>query len=462
MQRLVRLSVNLLALGQLIVGVLVLSGLQARAATPTGYDVNGISPVAGDNLTIAYAINNNGQVIGVSDLADLDDFIPNSGNSTKGAITSESGFLLTGSTLAVIPPLGTTSSGISAGVPTALNDSGQVVGESPNADASSTVDIAFIYNAGVVTNLGSIIGGATNNAVGVNNSGQIIGTFRQEPDSGPPTQSYLYNGTVQVLGKIGTTTESASAAYAINNSGTIVGTGVASGSTAEQGIIFNATSFQTIPLLSGATESAPLAINAAGNVAGWSGPIAPSGSTPVTTINLTQQNALAVLVGLSNGLIIGEPSEYEVGDAFYYNAATQKITDLGTLGGGFSAAFGLNSDGDVVGMSLTTAGNYNAFLYNGSVMVNLNTLLPADSGWTLLTANGINNAGDIVGFGDDNGTYEGFILTPSGTISGGGGNGPGNNGPSPVPLPSAIWSTLATLTLIAAIGRIKTTFTASH
>ena len=43
----------------------------------------------------------------------------------------------------------------------------------------------------------------------------------------------------------------------------------------------------------------------------------------------------------------------------------------------------------------------------------LNTLLPSGSGWTLLAATGINDLGQIVGYGTYDGNNQGFLLTPS-------------------------------------------------
>jgi probable HAF family extracellular repeat protein len=443
-----------------LLAIALLAALPAVSSAATVYDVSGIAPLSGDDLTTAYAINNNNQVIGLSVAANLAAFVPGSGISTKSAITDENGFLLTGSTPAVLPPLGTTASGLSLALPAALNDSGEVVGASPvAAGTSGSPNQAFIYDAGVTTNLANIVGGALSSAVGVNNQGDVIGTFRQDADSGPAAQPFLYNGTsVQVLGTLSGTSETIDSVYGINNSGTIIGGATTTGSTSPQAITFNGSTFQILPNLSGATITAPLAINSLGNIAGWSGPEAPSGSTPVTTINLTQQTGLTVLLGLSPlGLAIGEGSEYEVGDAFYYNASTKKMTNIGTLGGGFSAAFGLNDDGDIVGMSLTSQGNYNAFLYDNSTltMTNLNTILPKDSGWTLLSANGINNAGDIVGFGDFNGSFEGYVLSPSGTISGTGGTGGTGGSTTAVPLPPATMTGIAMLTALSATSFLK-------
>jgi hypothetical protein len=45
-------------------------------------------------------------------------------------------------------------------------------------------------------------------------------------------------------------------------------------------------------------------------------------------------------------------------------------------------------------------------------MLDLNSLIPANSGWVLQFANGINDQGQIVGEGTLNGQAEGFLLTP--------------------------------------------------
>ncbi len=45
-------------------------------------------------------------------------------------------------------------------------------------------------------------------------------------------------------------------------------------------------------------------------------------------------------------------------------------------------------------------------------MADLNTLIPRDSGWVLLSANDINNRGQIVGYGRRNGQKRAFLLTP--------------------------------------------------
>ena len=138
------------------------------------------------------------------------------------------------------------------------------------------------------------------------------------------------------------------------------------------------------------------------------------------------------------------------------------MTDLGTLGGAFSIATAINDSGEIVGTSLTADGDYHAFVDTGTTMVDLNSLLAADSGWTLISAAGVNSNGDIIGMGEFNGNFEGFLLTPGGTISGTGGNGGGTSGNTgggtgvtAVPLPAAFWPAMLTMTGLATAAGIK-------
>lgn len=54
-----------------------------------------------------------------------------------------------------------------------------------------------------------------------------------------------------------------------------------------------------------------------------------------------------------------------------------------------------------------------AFLWQNNSLQDLNKLIPPGSGWILLTANDINDLGQIVGFGIKNSTIRAFLLTPA-------------------------------------------------
>jgi len=121
----------------------------------------------------------------------------------------------------------------------------------------------------------------------------------------------------------------------------------------------------------------------------------------------------------ANGQVVGlaylTPTTYH---AFLYSGGT--MTDLGTFaGGGNSVAYGINNAGQVVGYAFTAGGNQNAFRYSGGTMTNLGAL-----GGNTSLAQAINSSGQVVGYafpGNGNSAaflYSGGVMTnlePAGT-----------------------------------------------
>ena len=68
----------------------------------------------------------------------------------------------------------------------------------------------------------------------------------------------------------------------------------------------------------------------------------------------------------------------------------------------------MNDAGQVVGQADTRA-----FLWQGDRLIDLNTHLPPQSGWSLYGANAINNRGQIVGWGTYSGPTRAFLMTPT-------------------------------------------------
>jgi probable HAF family extracellular repeat protein len=91
------------------------------------------------------------------------------------------------------------------------------------------------------------------------------------------------------------------------------------------------------------------------------------------------------------------------------------MQDLGTLGGSCSYAEGINDLGQIVGASNTTDhGGNTAFIWTKDRgMQDLNTLIPANSGWVLFTATSINLRGQITGVGTIDNESHAFLLTPT-------------------------------------------------
>lgn len=287
----------------------------------------------------------------------------------------------------------------------AVNSSGQVVG---NVLIDSSVFQAFLYSNDNMQYLGTL-GGSMSFAYDINDSGQIVGDAATITED---SHAFLYsNGNMQDLGTLGGTWSSASG---INNNGQIVGGAATTGNVGYHAFLYESGRMHDLGTLGG-TNSIATGINLKGQIVGYS---QISGNSAyhaflysdgymqdLGTLGGRDSKAMAIndsgqIVGYS--VIVAE--ENPPYHAFTYSNGVMQ--DLGFLSGGsYSAAFDINNSGQIAGWSSApsewwyTDGGH-ALLFDNGRMIDLYVLSDAEAlGWKTLDARGINEVGQIVGWG---------------------------------------------------------------
>jgi probable HAF family extracellular repeat protein len=223
---------------------------------------------------------------------------------------------------------------------------------------------------------------------GINDFGHVVGVTGVNNEMGGYARAFLYkDGVMQDLGVVGEAFDDG--ATAINDRGRVVGSFSTGNWMPDQGeygeyqhhaFLYDSTNGMKDLGTLGGTNSSALDINDSGQVVG-------------SSYNSSGQT-----------------------HAFLYQNGA--MTDLGTLGGTNSSAYAINDSGQVVGQASTSSGEQHAFIYDASAatpkMEDLNTLIPADSGWTIRDARAINSNSQIAAFGYKDGVEGGaLLLTPT-------------------------------------------------
>jgi uncharacterized repeat protein (TIGR01451 family) len=348
--------------------------------------------------------------------------------------------------------LGSLGGFVSSTAPASINDAGQVTGSALTAGGQ---EHGFRSAAGAPINpatddLGTL-GGTFSRPVSINNAGQIAGSssldgvnniraFRtganQPIQAGNNLKTLLvFPGTPDGYG-------GATFGGAINDSGMVVGQGGAPNGqgfrafrTTGSALVVETDHLGTLrpdPQHAGEFlgDSGARGVNDAGVVVGTSvtslllpgsqtsyqhhafrhagGGTLNAGSDDLGTLGGSYSDAMAINTA---GQVVGT-SALANGNVHAYRTsaggAIQAGNDLGTLGGTSSFGLSINDNGQVVGESTTAGGATHAFLYENGEMLDLNSLIPANTNWTLYRATDINNHGQIVGIG----SHGGFLLTP--------------------------------------------------
>jgi len=315
----------------------------------------------------------------------------------------------------------------------AVNSGGEVAGTWEKAGTSTYR--AFLFGNGRTTDLGSF-GTFGALAEGVNDANVAVG-FRETSSLVNPEETFVYqNGTMSLVDGI---TVAQGGHLAINNHGEVLGYSNAT----NDAIISVGGRLLDLGSLAG-HGSVGMSINNSGQVVGYSttgqsvqgnagsARFGPNISAPKSVThpflyqsgNMTDLDTLggddAEATALNNtGVVVG--FSQTKGDVathpFLVVVANGKMTDLGAPNGSNDAwATAINDSGVVVGdyRVSPTSTTQHAFVYSNGKMTDLNSLLPANSGYTLIDATGINNNGQIaVNAINKSGQEQALLLTPA-------------------------------------------------
>jgi len=352
-----------------IAGAWAVLALASALAAAQTYTITEIGVLSGDNESSGFWINNLGEVVGCSDTQTLE------GYPCTGLVAGQHAFSWTRS--GGMKNLGTLSGATVSGA-IGINDSGTVVGYSNVNGQPATNFVAVKWSStGAITNLGKLSGGSSSAAFEINSSGEIAGDSFL--GSGIVDATSWTSNQIKNLGRLPKAIFTAG--LDINDNGYIVGESVFSYGPpfTSHAFLWNGSTMKDLDTLSGSVTSIANAINSAG-----------------------------VIVGQSDGTVTRGHWH-----AVLWNTS-ERIRDLGTLPGGtYSIAFGVNDFGVVVGYGNRSNNAAHAMVWTSSGgMRDLNSLIPAGSGWVLINANAINNVGQITGYGAKNGHNHAFLLTP--------------------------------------------------
>lgn len=137
------------------------------------------------------------------------------------------------------------------------------------------------------------------------------------------------------------------------------------------------------------------------------------GAFEVVDLGPFENNHNDILAVNDRGQCAGVSFHEATGRREAFLQAEGQRTMLGTLGGSFSIARGLNNLGEIVGGSLTEGDeNFHGFLCRDNKLYDLNGLLDQGEGWEVIQALSINNRGEILGIGAHAGRDRIVLLRP--------------------------------------------------
>ena len=295
----------------------------------------------------------------------------------------------------VLTDLGTLVGG-SFSVASAVSASGSVV--VGNAGHASGYGHAFRWTSGVMTDLGTL-GGRYSSANAVSADGSIVVGYADNASG----NRHGFHWTAGVMTDLGTLGGNRSNATAVSADGSIVvGYARIIASTQYRAFRWTSASGMTdLGTLLGGNSSSANAVSADGSVVvGWADNASgqarafrwtsASGMSDLGTLGGNE--AYANAVSADGSVVVGWADNASNQYRAYRWTSEGGLENLGTFGGDFSMAEGVSADGSVVvGYALNASGRERAFLYSGGTMLDVDTWLSSvngnsrvyTAGWTL-------------------------------------------------------------------------------
>lgn len=330
------------------------------------------------------------------------------GYSSFGGVGARA-FFWNGSSLSNLGTLGGTSGSFAR----SINESDHVVGAS-SVTGNSAFHAFFWKNGTTMQDLGSL-GGTWSAGWDINSADYIVGYSRTAGDAATHAVLWDPQQSMHDLGTLGGTNSSANG---INDAGHVVGSSDIDGDSESHAFYWDgATMYDVNDLVDPADPLQPYvtllnaqAINRIGKIAA-TGCDSRTGEchayllTPIEPIyRLTDLGTTEGRVGATDindaGHIVGDYRSPSGDHAFFWDGAT--IRDLGTLGGMYSWAYGVNDANHVTGLSALPDSTVHAFLWDGTTM--------QDLGGTYSRGYDINDSDHVVGFSRaDTGDFHAFF-----------------------------------------------------
>src|SRR5580700_3688539 len=224
------------------IGLMFASATLAAAQT---YTITEIGLLKGDNENSGFWINNLGEVVGCSDLKTAENY------PCTGLVPGQHAFSWTAS--GGTKDLGTLSGATVSGA-IGVNESGTVVGYSNVKGQPATNFVAVQWSsAGAISNLGTLSGGSSSSAFEINSAGEIAGDSFLS--SGVVDATSWTSNKIKNLG--GLSKAIFTAGLDINDSGEIVGESVLSYGPpfTSRAFLWNGTTMKNLGVLPGGLTS---------------------------------------------------------------------------------------------------------------------------------------------------------------------------------------------------------------